>query len=81
MPTSHRLALLAVLLLTACDHGHDMPRIMAYYADIDHAAAGEELKAQLHDLIDDHDPLNYRELWDALAVTDADPAKAHAWPN
>jgi len=45
----------------------------AYYAAISPSATGDELKAQLHDLIDDHHPLNYRELWDALAVTDADP--------
>ncbi|MBX2851778.1 MAG: hypothetical protein KTR15_08545 [Phycisphaeraceae bacterium] len=38
------------------------PRILAYYADIDAAATGDDLKAQLHDLIDDHTELNYREL-------------------
>lgn len=33
----------------------------------------DTLKAELHALVDNHDPLNYRELWQALAITDADP--------
>ncbi|MFK7787926.1 MAG: endonuclease I family protein [Phycisphaeraceae bacterium] len=44
-----------------------------YYADIDPGAVGDELKAQLHALVDDHIKLNYRELWDALTFTDQDP--------
>ena len=44
-----------------------------YYTQITPGVTGDELKAQLHDLIDDHEQLNYRELWDALAYTDADP--------
>ena len=44
-----------------------------YYADISSDATGAALRSQLHNLIDDHEPLNYRELWDALAYTDADP--------
>jgi endonuclease I len=34
---------------------------------------GDELKAFLHDLIDDHSILSYAELWSALAYTDEDP--------
>jgi len=45
------------------------------YFGVDGDATGAELKAQLHELIDDHEALNYRELWDALAYTDADPER------
>jgi len=44
-----------------------------YYAGIDADAAGADLKRALHELIDDHTELFYRQLWDALAYTDADP--------
>ncbi|MGB0768158.1 MAG: endonuclease I family protein, partial [Phycisphaeraceae bacterium] len=60
------------LVLAGCDPTPDVATI-DYYASIDPQARGDVLKAQLHDLIDDHEPLNYRELWDALAITDADP--------
>ncbi|MEM6259145.1 MAG: endonuclease [Planctomycetota bacterium] len=45
------------------------------YADIPVEATGDALKAQLHDLVDDHESLDYSDLWDALAKTDADPDK------
>lgn len=48
------------------------PVYAGYYDGVGAASAGESLKRQLHELIDDHDALNYRELWDALAYTDAD---------
>lgn len=35
---------------------------------------GAELKAAVHDIIDDNRTLSYDEVWDALAETDADPA-------
>ncbi len=44
-----------------------------YYASIDPDFAPDKLRAALHDLIDDHAELNYRQLWDALAFTDEDP--------
>lgn len=53
--------------------GAAKPAYTGYYADIAPNATGDELKAQLHRLIDDHEQLNYRALWSALAITDADP--------
>lgn len=44
-----------------------------YYDTIPADATGAPLRAALHDLIDDHYQLDYRELWVALAYTDADP--------
>ena len=46
-----------------------------YYASIDADFASDELRAALHDLIDDHTELNYRQLWEALAYTDEDPSR------
>jgi endonuclease I len=43
------------------------------YFGIASDVSGDALKAQLHELIDDHEQLNYRELWEALAYTDEDP--------
>lgn len=69
-----RLAPALLLFLTACTSTPD-----DYYASIPpHVFSGigsnsQSLKAHLHALIDDHDALSYRELWDALAYTDADP--------
>lgn len=34
---------------------------------------GEALKAELHEIIDDHRQLTYSQVWDALKVTDEDP--------
>ena len=45
-----------------------------YYAQIIPGATGDELKAQLHNLIDDHEQLNYRELWDALCLLYTSPS-------
>lgn len=71
------------MLLAACqpdpppatpDTASDAPAAaLAYYDGIPADATGDALKTALHDLIDDHDQFNYRELWAALAYTDADP--------
>lgn len=79
-----RTALAVVLLaLAACrpetppttpDAESEPPRpASGRYAAIPEDATGDDLRAALHDLIDDHRTLTYRELWDALAYTDADP--------
>lgn len=47
-----------------------------YYDAIDTSADAEVLREQLHDLIALRTSLDYRELWDALAYTDADPQHA-----
>lgn len=83
MPLRFTLAA-CLLALTACRPATPPPEPEAasepprhaqdYYAGIPADATGDTLKAALHDLIDDHDQLNYRELWAALAYTDADPA-------
>jgi endonuclease I len=80
-----RFACLSLCLFVACLLGCDPPESLFAgeneavttagedYYGIAADATGESLKAQLHDLIDDHHALNYRELWDALAFTDEDP--------
>ncbi|MEM6505797.1 MAG: endonuclease [Planctomycetota bacterium] len=67
--------LLCAALLIGCDppESASAAEETGYYAGISLDSTGSALKAQLHDLIDDHEPLNYRELWDALAFTDEDP--------
>lgn len=68
------LAFVAVLLCCGCDPATQQgPAANGYYSGVDPGATSDDLKAQLHDLIDDHNALNYRALWDALAITDADP--------
>lgn len=80
--TMYMPAFLGFLLLAACDGqvsdapaDADPPSRNAenYYAGIDAQADGEQLKSQLHDLIDDHQLFEYHALWEALAYTDADP--------
>jgi len=44
-----------------------------YYADA-YGKEGEALKASLHEIIDDHNELSYSQVWDALKITDEDPA-------
>lgn len=34
---------------------------------------GEQLKAELHEIIDGHTELSYSQVWDALKITDEDP--------
>jgi len=72
MPIIRFLLLLALLLLGGCSHT-TTARQVGPFSGIPAEARGESLKAQLHDLIDDHEPLNYRQLWRALTITDADP--------
>lgn len=43
-----------------------------YYASAA-GLTGSELKAELHEIIDDHKQLSYSQVWDALKVTDEDP--------
>ncbi|WP_203364574.1 endonuclease [Bacillus sp. REN10] len=38
---------------------------------------GNELKASLHEIIDDHTQLSYDEVWEALKETDEDPANSN----
>lgn len=59
-----KLTALLCLALLACSpsDAQDDP-----YAKIPADATGDTLKAQLHDLIDDHESLDYGDLWDALA--------------
>lgn len=71
-------SLVFLLLSTFCLLGCDPPETSfaadtSDYFGIPSDTTGNDLKAQLHDLIDDHEALNYRELWDALAYTDQDP--------
>lgn len=76
------LLLLCCVCLVGCDPPEssfgeedygDVPVGSGDYFGIAEDVSGDSLKAELHALIDDHEELNYRELWDALAVTDADP--------
>ncbi|MGE6629969.1 endonuclease I family protein [Bacillus sp. NPDC077027] len=46
--------------------------IDAYYQTVT-SKSGFALKKELHDLIDDHTPLSYSDVWNALKVTDEDP--------
>lgn len=39
--------------------------------------SGPALKKALHDIIDDHTPLSYSDVWDALKTTDEDPNNAN----
>ncbi|KGR76006.1 endonuclease [Ureibacillus sinduriensis] len=43
-----------------------------YYKDA-RGKTGQELKAALHEIIDDHKQLSYNEAWEALKETDEDP--------
>ncbi|XAL98607.1 endonuclease [Phycisphaeraceae bacterium D3-23] len=47
----------------------------AYYDAIDPGADAQTLRAQLHERVAGHTTLHYRELWEALAYTDADPQR------
>ncbi|WP_338751884.1 endonuclease [Bacillus sp. FJAT-52991] len=44
-----------------------------YYKDA-YGKTGSELKASLHEIIDDHTQLSYDQVWEALKETDEDPA-------
>lgn len=44
----------------------------AYYTQVD-GLSGEALKTRLNDLIDEHDELSYKEVWDAVKDLDEDP--------
>ncbi|WP_408055816.1 endonuclease I family protein [Streptomyces lycii] len=46
-----------------------------YYQDAE-GKSGQELKDALHGIISDQTKLSYSEVWDALKVTDEDPANA-----
>lgn len=81
----YRIALvLSLAILVACRPdtpqavsdaiGEQPQAVHRYYAGIPNHATGNELKTALHDLIDDHRPMNYRQLWDALAYSDASPS-------
>ncbi len=48
----------------------------AGYYDAVEGLSGAALKDALHDIIDDHTRLSYAQVWDALKVTDQDPANA-----
>ncbi|WP_425325255.1 endonuclease [Planococcus soli] len=43
------------------------------YYDTADGLQGEALKAELHEIIDDHHQLSYSQVWDALKTTDEDP--------
>jgi endonuclease I/endonuclease/exonuclease/phosphatase family metal-dependent hydrolase len=45
---------------------------VAYYSSAE-GRVGEELKAALHEIIDDHKELNYSEAYEALKILDRDP--------
>ncbi|GAA2256304.1 ribonuclease [Streptomyces ruber] len=47
-----------------------------YYADAA-GKTGTALKASLHDIIDDHRTISYSAVWEALKVTDQDPANSN----
>ncbi|MGV2620639.1 endonuclease [Halobacillus sp. ACCC02827] len=44
----------------------------SYYDRAD-SLTGDALKAELHDIIDDHTEISYSQVWDALRNTDEDP--------
>lgn len=48
------------------------PALSAYY-ETAAGLQGEALKAELHEIIDDHTQLSYSQVWDALKTTDEDP--------
>ena len=84
MPIVRSLLFLFVITAVGCDPPSTPPAdesvkstpeqyYSGYYASIPADTTGDDLKARLHELIDDHEPLSYRELWVALAVTDPDP--------
>lgn len=73
MRYASRLALLTCLILAGCDPASETKPTGDSEAVSDAEPTGDDLKAQLHDMVDGHTELNYRELWDALAITDADP--------
>lgn len=47
------------------------------YYDSAEGKTGSALKSELHMIIDDHTELSYSQVWDALRVTDEDPANAN----
>lgn len=51
----------------------DPPEINDSYYESASGKTGEELKAVLHEIIDDHRTLSYDDVWDALRKTDEDP--------
>lgn len=67
--------LLIIAGLVACDRSTEEPPIPPGDSDTTTELTGDDLKAQLHDLVGDHESLDYSELWGALAKTDADPDK------
>ncbi|MDE0584019.1 endonuclease [Planococcus sp. A6] len=48
------------------------PTLDGYY-ETTNGLQGESLKAELHEIIDDHTQLSYSQVWDALKITDEDP--------
>lgn len=54
----------------------DGPGIPAGYYDAASGRSGAALATALHGIIDGHTTLTYAQVWEALKVTDADPANA-----
>ncbi|TWH01639.1 endonuclease I [Nocardioides sp. J9] len=52
------------------------PGVPAGYYDAAAGKTGSALAAALHDIIDGHTTLSYSQVWEALEVTDADPASS-----
>ena len=50
----------------------EAPAADGYY-ETANGLQGEALKAELHEIIDDHQQLSYSQVWDALKMTDEDP--------
>ncbi|MEC1153936.1 endonuclease [Cytobacillus horneckiae] len=53
--------------------GSDEGGYTGSYYDPAIGKSGEELKAALHNIIDDHTEISYSSVWEALKQTDADP--------
>ncbi|AIY05681.1 deoxyribonuclease I [Planococcus sp. PAMC 21323] len=52
------------------------PDTSAYY-ETTNGLQGEALKAELHEIIDNHNQLSYSQVWDALKITDEDPTNSN----
>ncbi|MCM3324509.1 endonuclease I family protein [Cytobacillus kochii] len=76
--------LVLLSLLVSCTPGGESPltegnqttndyQVDSNYYKEAKGKTADELKAALHEIIDDHNELTYREVWEALMVTDEDP--------